>query len=221
MPPRLFHRAPILRTAFAGLVATVTACGCPGSNAPDPTDSSPPPPPELDVVRIPMAATAVADLNTQQLAHHELLRIERDFGKPQFVIALDAWVTTAAPKQLADTRLWWSRTDKNDERSPFGPGTKRHFEIAYDQPADNRWDVHLVSDDKKFTFHIEVDDAGEPHAYATIQTTQGTIDHCKASTGVLHARKVLGLPVGIDALDVDCTDDAGKPQRGSVAATSG
>ncbi len=173
------------------------------------------------MVRIPMAATPVTDLTTQQLRHHELLRIERDFGKPHFVIALDAWVTTTEPSRLADARLWWSRTDKADERSPFGTGTKRHFEIAYDQPAEDRWDVHLVSDDKRFTFHIEVDRDGAPAAYATIKTTQGTIEHCRATTGVLHARKVLGLPVGIDALDVDCTDADGKPQRGSVAATSG
>lgn len=168
-----------------------------------------------------MQATPVGELATPQLAHHELLRISRDFGKAHFVIALDAWVTTTDPARLADTRLWWSRTDRDNERSPFGPGTKRHFQIAYDQPSENRWDVHLDSDDKRFTFHIEVDDEGHPHAYASIDTTQGRIDHCRTSTGVLHARKVLGLPVGISALDVDCTDDDGKPQRGSIAATAG
>jgi hypothetical protein len=195
------------------------SCGCPGSQAPDPGDSSPPAPPELEAERLPMAATPITALSTEQLAHHELLRIERDFGKPQYVIALDAWVTTVVPPQLGDARLWWSRTDKENERSPFGPGTKRHFEIEYDQPAADRWSVHLVSDGKRFTFNIEVDAQGKPHAFADVSAGSERFEHCRATTGVLHARKVLGLPVGIDTLDMACTDDAGTTHQGQVVAS--
>lgn len=199
------------------LFGSPLACGCPGAHAPPPGESSPPPPPNLEVERLPMAKTPVTELSTEELIHTELLRIGRNFGKTTFEIALDAWVAADVPGELADVRLWWARSDRDLERSPFGEGTKGNFEIEYEQPATDHWRVHIVSGGKRFTFEIEVGDDGKPRAYAEVETGAGTIRHCHATAGVLHARRLLGAPIGIKKLEVRCTDDDGTAHEGSVA----
>jgi hypothetical protein len=205
--------------ALMAMTAT-TACGCPGSRAPGPADSSPPPPADLEVERIPMAATPASALSTEELAHTELLRIARNFGKESFQIALDAWVPTAQPDRLADVRLWWARSDRSGERSPFGEGTKSHFEIEYEQPAPDHWRVLMKSGGKTFAFDVEVGEGGVPGAFTEVDVGPRRIPHCRTSSGTLHARRLLGAPIGIRKLDVQCVDDEGTSHQGSVVPGS-
>jgi hypothetical protein len=198
----------------------MSACGCPGSRAPGPGDSSPPPPADLEVERIAMAATPATELSTEQLQHTELLRIARNFGKDTFQIALDAWVPTAAPDRLADVRLWWARSDRDDERSPFGEGTKSHFEIEYEQPAPDHWRVLMKSGGKTFAFDVEVGEGGAPQAFAEVEVGGRKVAHCRTTSGTLHARRLLGAPIGIRKLDVRCVDDEGTTHEGSVVSGS-
>lgn len=165
-----------------------------------------------------MAATPVTELSTEQVTHTELFRIARNFGKDTFEIALDAWVPTAEPDRLADVRLWWARTDRDGERSPFGEGTRSHFEIAYEQPAPDHWRVLMKSGGKTFAFDVEVGTDGVPRAFVDIEAGATKVPHCHARTGTLHARRLLGAPIGIRKLDVTCIDDQGTTHEGSVVS---
>jgi hypothetical protein len=198
----------------------VYGCGCGpgcGTNGKSPTtvaDTQPPEDPERP--RLPMEATPPEGLSNAQIQHTELLRIRRNFGKEHFEIALDAWIAIDVPDKIHDARLWWARTDKGDERSPFGESTRGHFEIRTQELAPDRWDLELISDKKKFVFHVEIAEDGKPAAFADVMVGPMMVTHCRASVGILHARRLLGAPVGIRKLEVTCIDDQGTVHEGRV-----
>lgn len=201
------------------LALLVTAgCGRPASDPNDPGDYQVAAPDVADLV--PLEATPAQALSTEALEHTELLRIGRNFGKQEFEIALDAWVDRERPRELALVRLWWARGDRDLERSPFGSRTRRHFEIDDSRIAPDHWRVNLIADRKVFSFEIQMDENGKPAAYAAVRLPGGeTIDRCRVDRGELQARRVLGVPAGIDDLAVACTAPDGVPRQGHIAWT--
>lgn len=166
---------------------------------------------------LPMTATPVAALATPTLRHDEALRIRRDFGQPDYEIALDVWGPgDAAPASITDVRLWWARTSKGDERSPFGPRLRRAIDVQLRPDGDDAWMLRLLGDHKRFDLRIEVDGA-EAAVFADIVTDEGTrIEHCRATTATLQARRLFGIPIGIADFAVTCRDDAGREHAGRV-----
>jgi len=195
----------------------VCACTC-AKNGSDTTGPDPDETPTSYVTTaIPLEATPADRLSNTALQHVELCRIARNFGKENFEIALDAWVPVEGDREIAEVRLWWARTDRGAERSPFGAKSRDHFDITYERLASDRWRVDLQSDRKLFVFMIELDDTGAPAAFADIETDgAGTITHCRLVGGTLQARKLLGAPIGIRGFDVACVDDDGHDQRGRM-----
>ena len=165
---------------------------------------------------IPYATTAVTDLSTRALQHDEVLRIRRDFGKPSFEIVVDSWRRSARPSEISDVRLWWVQPDKGDVRSPFGHKIHKYVDLQYVPADDDRWTVVLTADRKEFAFDVEVDEAGDAHAYADVETDDGTVGHCEATSGRLVARRLLGIPLGIKRLEVTCVDDDGRTHEGAL-----
>ncbi len=165
---------------------------------------------------IPYATTAVTELSTRALQHDEVLRIRRDFGKPSFEIVVDSWHRAARPSEIADVRLWWVQPDKGDERSPFGTKIHKYVDLQYVPAGGDRWTVVLTADRKQFSFDVEVDDSGDAHAYTTVETKAGTVEHCEATAGRLVARRMLGIPLGIKDLEVECVDDEGRTHEGAL-----
>lgn len=164
---------------------------------------------------LPNAETACDALAPSGLAHHEALRIDRDFGKPEFDLVVDAWTPTTAPGELADVRLWWVKTSADDRRSPLSTRTKKYVDLETIENAPDDWSLKLRGDHKEFSFDIELDARGIAQVFTDIVRDDGrSIRHCRATSGRLHARRVLGIPVGIAALVVECVDDRGRAQRG-------
>jgi hypothetical protein len=158
--------------------------------------------------------TAADALSTSELAHHEVLRIERDFGKPDFQIVVDAWEQTSRDS-LADVRLWWVRPSRDDERHPFSLRLMRYLQLSFEPKSDDRWHVGMVGDRKHFEFSVELESDGRAVAYGDVITEDGrTIRHCRTTHGHLVARRFLGVPVGIKQLEVNCVDQAGQRHAG-------
>jgi hypothetical protein len=199
-------------------LAVVLACGCPrnGSDSNGPDDPPPAVTGGLERVGIPEEATPVEQLSNDVLHHVELARISRNFGKEHFEIALDAWTPADGTREISDVRLWWLRTDKDAQRSPFGKKSRDQFEIDYDRLAADRWRIGLESDRKRFEFLIEYDETGKPAAYADVDGDDGKIEHCRVESGTLQARKLLGAPIGIKGFEVSCVDDGGRTHRGRM-----
>jgi hypothetical protein len=213
----LMRHAPPLALALL----LVGSCGRPSSRFQDPADSGDLQVAEPEVAElVPMVATPADQLSNDVLEHTELLRLSRDFGKREFEVALDAWVDRRRPGELALVRLWWSRVDRDLERSPFGSRSRRHFEIDDDRVTPAHWRVHLLADRKVFSFDVRIDDGDAPAAYATVRSSDGQrVEHCRVQRGELQARRVVGVPAGIDGIAVVCTDSEGATHEGHVAWT--
>ena len=173
-------------------------------------------PPAVHAARLPVATTPASRLDSAELEHQELIRIGRDWGKDGYSVVLDGWIPRADPTRIADVRLWWLKTHRSDERGPFSDDSARHFDVRTRRLAGDRWDVEVRSDGKAFTFHVEADGRGHLAAFATVKTAGGTVDHCRTTRGTLRARTLLGAPIGIDRLEVVCTDGTGKLHRGRI-----
>lgn len=166
--------------------------------------------------RLPYAETPVAGLSTRALRHHEALRIDRDFGKPEFDLVVDAWSETARG-DLADVRLWWVKTTANDRRSPLSTKSERYVDIDVRRAGPDAMRMRIRGAGKEFAFEVELDDKGVAHVFADVVTKDGaTVDHCRTTSGRLTAKRVLGIPVGLGALQVSCIDDHGRTVRGRV-----
>lgn len=164
---------------------------------------------------IPEAETTCDALSTGGLAHREVLRIDRDFGKPEFDLVIDTWTAEHSPGELFDVRLWWVKTSADDRRSPLSTRARKWVDIDTTENSPEHWSVKVRGDKKEFRFEIELGDDGETHAYADVVTDSGKrVKHCRVAKGELKARKLLGIPVGIDALFVDCIDGAGREHTG-------
>jgi hypothetical protein len=165
---------------------------------------------------IPMRVTPEDQLGTGSHQHHEVLRVERDFGKPWRDIVIDAWVPRAGDKELTEVRLWWIEGDKNDIRRPFGKKTKKRVTVSYDKASATDWDVTFGAGSRKFTFQVVLDDAGKPIVYGNIRAGRKKIDHCRVEKASLYAKKLLDVTVGLDRLEVSCFDDQGRRHKGDL-----
>ena len=158
-----------------------------------------------------------AALSTAQLRHHEVLRIDRDFGMAKWQLALDGWVPRSEPRSVDSLRLWWVNVEEGDRRKPLAPYLRRYLEVAFEPSGSGGLAVRLAGDRKEYAFTVVLDAAGVPVVHATIERDDGTrIERCRCERGRLLARRVLGLPVGIANLRVRCTDDGGNDHDGNV-----
>jgi hypothetical protein len=166
---------------------------------------------------VPLAETAVTELAPEGLLHREVLRIDRDFGKPQFDIVVDTWMDADTRAALVDVRMWWVKTDAQDRRSPFSAKLRRYLDLETRAEAPARWQLEMRGDRKEFAFAVEIDGRGRPAAFVDVVTDDGRkIQHCRTTSAKLRARRLLGIPIGVAALDVTCVDANGRRQRGEV-----
>jgi hypothetical protein len=169
------------------------------------------------VGRLPFAATEATELAPDGLRHQEVLRIDRDFGKPEYELVIDEWSQQADPQTISDVRIWWINTALDGRRTPFDRKLRRYIDIEYVKNAPGEWTIRLRGDRKEFAFDIELDERHEAAAYASIVTDDGTrVDRCRAASGKLVARRFLRLPVGIAAMRIDCVDAEGQPHSGEI-----
>ncbi len=169
---------------------------------------------------LPRGPTAASELSTKSYAHHEVLRIDRDFGMPQWEIALDGWVARDDAAHIEDVRLWWVNTDKGEHRKPFSRHLRRFIEFDYERDASGTLRVRLAGDRKAYAFSVVAGESA-PVVHADIERTDGvTVRQCRCHSGRLIARRVIGIPIGIAALRVQCTDAEGNPHEGDVPYTT-
>lgn len=166
---------------------------------------------------IPQGPTPVEKLSTKKLRHDEVLRIRRDFGMDHWEIALDGWSSKAAPGQLEHVRLWWVNTDDGERRKPFSAYLRRYLELDVQRAGESTLLVRMAGDRKEYRFSVETDEHSVPAVFADVQLADGsTVARCRCDRALLVARRVLGMPVGIAALTVHCTDADGTPREGTV-----
>lgn len=149
-------------------------------------------------------------------ARVEVVRIKRDFGKPHFDLAIDAWADGDG-KRLDRTRLWWVNTGEHDRRKPLGAVIERMVKLQYARLSSRAVTVTVTGDGHQFTFTVELDPGGQIHAYVAVDTDDGRfIPRCRTEGARLVARRVLGLPVGLARIAVTCSDTGGAVHRGQV-----
>lgn len=164
-----------------------------------------------------MVDTPTDALETATHRHVEVLRIDRDFGKPHFDIVIDAWVPKDAPERLADARIWWLKRHRGDMRGPFGRKSLRHVEVATERLGPDRMRIVIGAKGTRFAFDVVDDGAGRVRAYARVRTSDGrTVERCAVTTATLVAQKTLGIVRGIDRLEVACRTPDGRAVRGVV-----
>jgi hypothetical protein len=170
---------------------------------------------------LPEREIACDALSQGGLEHREVIRIDRDFGKPEFDLVIDAWTTEQRPDALFDVRLWWVKTTAEDRRSPLSSRARKWVDIDNTEIADNHWRIRVRGDKKEFRFDVELADDGRSHAYVDVETESGKrVKHCRLAEGELRSRKLLGLPIGIDGLYVTCVDGAGREHSGRAVMRS-
>jgi hypothetical protein len=158
----------------------------------------------------------VEKLSTAKFRHHEVLRIRRDFGMDHWEIALDGWSTRAVDGHIADVRLWWVNTKDAERRKPFSAYLRRYIEFEHRRADKGTLAIRMAGDRKEYLFTVEIDD-GAPAVFADVQLADGsTVPHCRCHRGRLVARRVFGIPVGIAALQVHCTDATQGKHDGAV-----
>lgn len=167
--------------------------------------------------RLPYAVTEASELAPDGLHHHEVLRIDRDFGKAEYEIVVDGWSPRANPKAIHDVRIWWVNTSLEDRRSPFDRKLRRYIDLEYLKNAPGEWTIRLRGDRKEFAFDVELDESHQAVAYAAVVTDDGSrVERCRASSGKLVARRFLGIPVGIHSMRVRCVDSHGRAHAGEI-----
>ncbi len=171
---------------------------------------------------VPIGPNVPADqLDTPGLRHVEVLRIDRDFGKPHFDIVLDAWLPRDRPDRLAEARLWWLKRHRADARGPFGKKSLRHVEVHTRRLGPGRIRLRIGGKGRLFAFEVVAED-GTARAYTRVRTADGrTVERCAATSAVLHAKKTLGIVTGIDRLAVRCTTPAGTTVTGEAVPDAG
>jgi hypothetical protein len=173
--------------------------------------------PSGSVDAIPQGPTPVEKLSTKKLRHDEVLRIRRDFGKPHWEIVLDGWSPHAARGHLEHVRLWWVNTEDGERRKPFSAHLRRYLELDVRRVSESTLLVRMAGDGKEYLFSVEVDEHAAPAVFADVQLADGsTVAHCRCDRALLVARRVIGIPVGIAALTVRCTDADATPHEGTV-----
>ena len=166
---------------------------------------------------IPQGPTALAKLSTADFRHHEVMRIDRDFGMDHWEIALDGWLPHDSSARIEELRLWWVNTDDGDRRKPFSAHLRRYIEFEWRRGGDGTLAVRMAGDRKEYAFAVELDATGTPAVFAKVTLADGTtVERCRCRSGRLIARRVLGIPIGISALTVRCTDGAAQAREGTV-----
>lgn len=166
---------------------------------------------------LPTTTTPAAELEPTGYRHTQVFTLDRDFGRDEMEIVLDAWSPAGQPSEIADVRLWWLKTHKDGERGPFSAKTKRHFDIDYERVDASTWKVYLVSDGKRFTFAVTARD-GHVVARSNVMADGDAIANCVVRRGHIEARRFLGAPVGIDRVDVECEDPQGNLRKGKLVS---
>lgn len=166
---------------------------------------------------IPRGPAPVEALSTDALRHHEVLRIDRDFGMAHWEIALDGWLSSDRAGRIEDVRLWWVNTDDADRRKPFSASLRRYLEFGYRRDREGALAVRMAGDGKEYLFEVAIEASGAPAVFAEVLLADGTtIERCRCERGRLIARRILGVPVGIEKLSVRCIDGASRPREGVV-----
>jgi hypothetical protein len=174
-------------------------------------------PPAADPGAIPRGPTPLEKLSTKKFQHHEVMRIDRDFGMAKWEIALDGWTPHDVDAHVEDVRLWWVNTDEGDRRKPFSAHLQRYIEFDYRREDAGRLAVRMAGDHKEYLFTVEIDANGVPAVFADIELADGTaVTRCRCERGRLIARRVLGLPIGIAELQVACTDTTAQRHEGTL-----
>jgi len=159
----------------------------------------------------PAPAPAPADV-----APAEVVRVKRDFGKPNFDLVIDAWADVEAA-HLREIRLWWTNSDEVGHRKPLGRMIERMVKLQYRRISDTALTVAVAGDGKRFTFTVELNKDGKVVAYVPIDTEGGRyIGRCRTDSARLLARRVLGMPVGIAYIAVSCRDGRGVLHQGKL-----
>lgn len=173
--------------------------------------------PSGGVDAIPQGPTPVEKLSTKELRHDEVLRIRRDFGMAHWEIALDGWSSHAARGHLEHVRLWWVNTEDGERRKPFSAYLRRYLELDVRRAGESTLLVRMAGDGKEYRFSVESDGHATPAVFADVQLADGsTVVHCRCDHALLVARRVIGVPVGIAALTVRCTDADAITREGTV-----
>jgi hypothetical protein len=173
--------------------------------------------PSPEAPAIPRGRTPAAKLTTATMQHHEVMRIDRDFGKPRWEIALDGWQPRTRDDRIEDVRLWWVDTSDADARKPFNAQVRRFVDLQYERDAAGNLAVRLTGDRKTYRFTVEPAPGGSLAVFADVKLTDGsTVPHCRAQRGRLLARRVWGIPIGIAALKVTCVDAEDRVHEGQV-----
>ncbi len=164
---------------------------------------------------VPHAALTVDQLAPDGLRHHEALRIDRDFGESDWDLVIDAWSDAHTPA-LVDIRLWWLTTSLNDRRSPLSNRSKKYVDIELEPNSDRDWTVRLRGAGKEFVFDVELDASEQAHVFADVVADGASIEHCRVHDAKLVARRLVGIPIGIAKLAVECTDRSGRHRSGEA-----
>ncbi len=181
------------------VLATVMAHAC-GGGAASPPDADPPP----------------AVTGSDAAIRHELLRIEQQFHpNDEYRIVVDAWLTSEPTPSLVRVTMGWLDTGSGDARSPFGKGVRRHVDVLYERRDASIWVIALVADDKRRELEVVLGPDGIARIFAEITTDVG-VTRCEPRGGKLLARRLVGLPIGLDRLEVECLVDHGEVVRGPV-----
>lgn len=194
-----------------GACACGTSCGRPEAAATE-ADAA------AQKSRIPHRRTSVEALADAELRHQEVARIEQSLHPDEdYQIAIDAWISSEPGNQLAEVRMWWVDTGKNDERSPFGRGVRRHIDIDYERRDAHAFVVRMAEKEQVYLLDVELGADGTAAAYATVTPSSGAaIEHCRVTGGRLVTKTMIGIPVGLERLEVACIDAAGQAQQGEV-----
>ncbi|MCA9662745.1 MAG: hypothetical protein KC486_30685 [Myxococcales bacterium] len=146
----------------------------------------------------------------------EVVRITRDFGKPYYDLALDAFTEPGAAR-VDDVRLHWVNTSAGDRRKPLGPLTERLVKVNLRRESDRAVTVTITGDRKEFAFALELQDDGALDVYVAAVAEDGqAIPRCRAAKVRLIARRVLGIAAGIDRITVECADTSGRRQPATI-----
>lgn len=152
---------------------------------------------------LPLGVTPIADLDAAtDLRHAEVLEVHRDFGQPGVDIALDAWMAADGSDRIESVRLWWS--DEVD-RYPFSARMRKRIDIDYRRLRPDRVRVTVAGQGRRFAFDVALVE-GRPVALAKVKPAgRPPVRDCRVDTAQLHARRVLGIPVGLQSMIVVCS----------------
>lgn len=162
---------------------------------------------------VPNTGTPATALAPDGVTHAAVLKIDTDMRYDGYAIVIDSWIKGGT---LAEVRMWWLNPAKANERSPFGKGVTRYVDIGYDKMEGDAWRVRMRAGKRQFEFVVERCGDGHVAAFADIDTNAGLVKHCRVSKSNLKAKKILGLPTGLDKLTVTCTDAKGTTHHGTL-----